>query len=171
MPDPDPPPSPTPACRRAPPEVWERVRDDYLAGVSAPECCRLHGVGLSALRDRAAREGWRRADQPWVAPGRLDPDDEGVRLEAQIEGDLDRVGPAQLAFVADRRMMRAVLRGDAAGALRWSRVARRLNEEQAELDRWIAQEESLRHRMRDPDDPDDSDDLDGVFPSGPSDPD
>ncbi|MDO1558029.1 hypothetical protein Q0812_01130 [Brevundimonas sp. 2R-24] len=166
MSQPDPPPSSQPGRYRAPPEVWERVRDDYLAGVSAPECCRLHGVGLSALRDRAAREGWRRADQPWVAPGRLDPDDEGVLLEAQIEGDLDRVELAQLALVADRRMMRAVLRGDAAAALRWSRVTRMLHEGQAELDHWIAQEESLRHMLRVSDG---SDASDGVFPSVPSD--
>src|SRR5690606_13376160 len=69
-----------PAQRRAPDEVWARVREDYLSGLSAPACCRKHGVGLTALRDRAAREGWRRADQPWRPPG-LDPDDEGVFLE------------------------------------------------------------------------------------------
>ena len=42
------------AC--APDAVWARVREDYLAGRSATECCRRHGVGLTSLRNRAARE-------------------------------------------------------------------------------------------------------------------
>ena len=66
MPDGDPAfsaPAPVNGLRSAPDEVWTQVRDDYLGGISAPECCRRHGVGLTALRKRAANEGWRRADQ------------------------------------------------------------------------------------------------------------
>ncbi len=82
----------------APDEVWAVVRDDYLSGLSAPECCRRHGVGLAALRSRASREGWRRADQPWTPPARLDPWDEGAALEERVEGDLDRVDYGDLAW-------------------------------------------------------------------------
>ena len=130
--------------RSAPDEVWAQVREDYLAGVSAPECCRRHGVGLTALRKRAASEGWRRADQPWSPPARLDPWDEGVLLEDRVAGDLDKVELRQLEFVADRRMMRAVLRGDAAEALRWRRVRTVLQADAREMDRLIAEEEALQ---------------------------
>lgn len=121
--------------RSAPDEVWARVREDYRAGLSAPDCCRRHGVGLTALRARAARDGWRRADQVWAAPDRLDPWDEGVALEQRVDGDLDRVELGELGYVAFRRMMRAVLRGDAAAALRWRRVEQTLATVEAELER------------------------------------
>lgn len=101
----------------APPEVWARVRDDYLAGMSGTDVARRHGVPISALRRRAAGEGWRRIDQPWTPPNRLDPLDEGLELEDRVEGDLDRIEMRELSYVAHRRMMRDVLRGDAAGAL------------------------------------------------------
>ena len=116
----------------APQAVWAQVREDYLAGRPATECCRLHGVGLSALRGRAAREGWRRADQPWTPPARLDPWDEGVALEEETGGDLDQVEFGSLAWIAHRRMMRAVLRGDAMEALRWRRVRLIMDAEAAE---------------------------------------
>ena len=52
--------------RRAPDDVWARVRDDYLSGLPAAVVCQRHGVGLTAMRNRAARG---------LAPGRpgLDP--------------------------------------------------------------------------------------------------
>ena len=129
--------------RIAPDAIWAAVRDDYLAGVSAPECCRRHGVGLTALRARAGREGWRRVDQPWIVPNRLDPHDEGVELEARVEGDLDRIELRELAYVARRRMLRAVLRGDAMEALRWRRVAEAMDAEDAEVQRLTAQEDGV----------------------------
>jgi hypothetical protein len=177
----------------APEDVWEAVRRDYLSGLSAPACCRRHGVGLTALRDRASREGWRRADQPWTPPNRLDPEDEGVKLEEAVGGNLDRVPLRELSFVAFRRMMRAVMRGDAAEALRWRRVRQALDQEEAELERQLAQEESIRRYYAPaastsppfpdppaPDGSDGSDGSDGVSapapsviprpPSGPGDP-
>lgn len=130
----------------APDGVWLRVRDDYLGGMSAPDACRRHGVGLSALRARAAREGWRRIDQPWAPPpNALDPEDEGLKLEDRVGGDLDKVDLCELSFVAYRRMMRAVMRGDATAALRWRQVMRAMDQEEAELDRAMAQHEALRH--------------------------
>lgn len=130
----------------APDAVWTRVRDDYLAGMSAPDACRRHGVRVSAMRARAAREGWRRRDQEWASPpNRLDACDEGVLLEDRAGGDLDRIDFCQLSFVAARRMMRAALRGHAQEALRWRRVMRAMDEEEAEIDRLSAQHDQIRH--------------------------
>lgn len=136
--------------RSAPDEVWMRVREDYLAGLPATEVCRRHGVGVTAMRNRAAREGWRRADQPWTPPNRLDADDEGRWLEEIVDGDLDRIELPQLAFVASRRMMRAVMRGDAAEALRWRRVRLMLEEEEAEIERLTAQDETVWRMVHGP---------------------
>ncbi|WP_298747349.1 hypothetical protein [uncultured Brevundimonas sp.] len=129
--------------RPAPKTVWDAVRADYLAGLPAHECCRRHGVTIAALRSRAARNGWRRIDQPWTPANALDPSDEGVQLEQRSEGDLDRIDTGELVFVAHRRMLRCVLRGDAAGALRWRRVAQALEAEEAEMRRYLCQEEAL----------------------------
>ncbi len=135
--------------RTAPDEVWAAVRDDYLAGLSAAEACRRHGVRLTAMRARAAREGWRRADQPWAPSNRLDPEDEGVELEARVGGDLDKVEMHELSWVADRRMARAVLRGDALGALRWRRVRDAMDAESAEMERLNEQHEAIWKSRRD----------------------
>ncbi len=148
----------------APDAVWEAVRTDYLAGASGIECARKHGVGVTALRSRAAAQGWRRKDQVWSSPpNRLDAEDEGVVLEDQIEGDLDRLDYAELAMVADRRMMRAVLRGDAMNALRWRRVRMAMDEEQAEVERWVTQNDSIvfqnRARGEQTDNPDNPDSV------------
>jgi len=131
------------ARRPAPKTVWEAVRADYLAGLPAHECCRRHGVTIAALRSRAARNRWRRIDQPWTPANTLSPDDEGVQLEQRSEGDLDRIDTCELIFVAHRRMLRCVLRGDAAGALRWRRVGQALEAEEAEMRRYLCQEEQL----------------------------
>ena len=149
--------------RAAPEEVWAAVRVDYLAGMSAPEACRRYGVGLSAMRARAAREGWRRTDQPWTPRSRLDPEDEGAELEARVGGDLDKVDLEELVWVAHRRMLRAVMRGEAVEALRWRRVHAAMADEQAELERFIDQEEAIRHMQSGPDAVDASDASDGVF--------
>jgi hypothetical protein len=133
----------TRARRAAPDEVWRAVRADYMAGLPAHECCRRHGVTVAALRARAARHGWRRIDQPWMPPNALDPTDEGVQLEQRSEGDLDRIDTGELVFVAHCRLRRCVLRGDAAGALRWGRVGRALEADEAEMRRYLCQEEAL----------------------------
>lgn len=166
------PPEPTPATpadgqgrRSAPDAVWAEVRADYLAGRSGPEVCRRHGVRLSTLRDRAAREGWRRADQPWTPPNRLDPWDEGLQLEASVGGDLDEIEPRELSFVANQRMMRAVLRGHAAEALRWSRVREIMKLDAADLERFIEQEEAYEIRHAATVASDASDSSDGILGS------
>ena len=55
-------------------ETWAEAREDYLTGFTAEEVCRRHEIGLSALRRRARREGWRRTDQddPVAADDDLD---------------------------------------------------------------------------------------------------
>jgi hypothetical protein len=164
-------PAPPPARRTAPDDVWAQVRDAYVAGLSAPGCRRLYGVGLTALHQRAAREGWRRVDQPWTPPNRLDPDDEGVALEEETGGDLDRIELCQLTFVAHRRMLRAVMRGDAVEALRWRRVRLVMDAEEAEMDRLGAQQQALFAARREGADPVDAvDAVDAADPVDPVDP-
>ena len=157
--------SPANGHRPAPDAVWAQVREDYLAGISAPECCRRHGVGLTALRKRAASEGWRRADQPWTVPVRLDPWDEGVLLEERVAGDLDQIEMQELEWIADRRMMRAVLRGDAAEALRWRRVFTFPAADAREIERLVAAEEAMDRVRREAHDVNGVNDVNGV--SGP----
>ncbi|MFC5345209.1 hypothetical protein ACETK8_12450 [Brevundimonas staleyi] len=166
-----------PHGRHSPPDdVWTRVRKDYLAGWSARDCCRRYGVGLSALRARAARDGWRRSDRPWSPPDRLDPWDEGADLELRVGGDLDKVEFVELGYIAHRRMMRAVMRGDAAEALRWRRVELTMAEVDAELESDMERFEAIRWRLKDdraddatdPNASDSSDASDGVLESGPA---
>lgn len=132
----------------APDEVWARVQEDYLAGMSGPDCCRRHGVSLSALRNRAAREGWRRSDQAWIPPQSLDPWDEGRILEERICGNLDLIEWGELSGVAEGRMMRAVLRGDSAEFMRWHKVAEIIQVREAELRRWAEEEEARKYQIR-----------------------
>ena len=156
-------PDPAPAARFAPDDVWDQVREAYLGGLSAPACCRQFGVGLTALRNRAARDGWRRSDMPWQPPtNHLDPEDEGVKLEEDIRGDLDMLHPFMLSHVAERRMMRAILRGDATEAMRWHRIYQAMEALQLEEDRIHACEDAFRARML-PIEVDEVDEVDGVF--------
>jgi hypothetical protein len=134
----------------APDDVWDQVREDYLAGWSAPACCRRHGVGLSTLRKRAAAEGWRRTDRPWTPPNGLDLDVEGLALEESVDGDLEQIPLGELSVVAFQRMMRAVLHGNAMEALRWRRVHAIMRDEADELQRRFhkAERERLQEASR-----------------------
>ena len=164
---------PLPRYRRAPDHVWDQVREDYLAGYSARECSRRHGVGVTNIRRRAAEQGWRRVDQTWTSPPALDPDDEGSALAADVDGDLDQIALRELAWVAIRRMMRAVLKGDAAEALRWRRVRIAMEDEDEEMMRKIyifrrdfperaAAAEAAACELHNVDE---LDEVDGVFPT------
>jgi len=42
----------------ASPQTWELIRAAYLSGLSAPTAAARFGVSVTALRKRAAREGW-----------------------------------------------------------------------------------------------------------------
>ena len=131
-----------------PQDVWDTAKADYLAGMSGPDCCRRHGVSLSALRNRAAREGWRRSDQPWIPPQSLDPQDEGRLLEERIGGNLDLIEWGELSGVAEGRMTRAVLRGDSAEFMRWHKVNEIIAVREAELRRWAEEEEVRKYHIR-----------------------
>ncbi|WP_395650613.1 hypothetical protein [Brevundimonas sp.] len=152
--------------RPAPDDVWAMVRIDYLNGLSARDCCARHGVGRTALRNRAQIEGWRRTDQPWVWKAGLEIDDEGVELDHQLDGDIDQIDHEQFIDIVRRRMKRALLHGDAASALRWRRVAKQVSEEFYKMeceDRWAARE-ALKSRS--PDSADSTDSPDSNFESG-----
>lgn len=154
----------------APDDVWEAVCADYLAGMPASACAHRHGVGVSTLRERAAREGWRRLDRGWTPPNRLDPCDEGVLLEEKVGGDLNKVAPRQLSFVAFRRLMRAVMRGDAVEALRWRRVQLVMEAVEAESERMIAQDDAVwEYYYGSQDEGDDADPAAGPRPADSSD--
>ncbi len=90
-------------------DTWDAARQDYLTGFTAEEVCRRHDIGLSALRKRARREGWRRHDQADPSPE----DDFDV---------FDDLEPPELVEMAWRRMAAAIARGRGADAARWQRI-------------------------------------------------
>jgi hypothetical protein len=90
------------------PETWARAEADYRAGLTAPEVCARHGVGESALRKRAQREGWRRADQGEPPPP--PPIDDTAPLRSA----------AEVADMIWRRATEAVRLGRSLEAQRWA---------------------------------------------------
>lgn len=106
-------------------DAWAAARDAYLGGLAAADVCERFGLGLSTLRARARREGWRRSDRPDPDPD-LDlgltesPDEEFEALET------DPPGPAELAEQAWARAGRAVVRGRLREAQGWTRLWREL---------------------------------------------
>ena len=90
-------------------DTWAEAREDYLTGFTAEEVCRRHDIGLSALRQRARREGWRRNDQADPTPE----DDFDV---------FDDLEPPELVEMAWRRLAAAIARGRGADAARWQRI-------------------------------------------------
>ena len=53
---------PSRGYRVRPEEVWQKAKREYLDGYSAEAVCAEFDLGLSAFRQRARREGWRRSD-------------------------------------------------------------------------------------------------------------
>ncbi len=101
---------PTPR-RIRPDEVWDRARDDYLAGATAEAVCRRHDLGVPAFRKRARQGEWRRTDQS--AP---DPLDDDIDLDAPPEPR------ERMLDKAWRRVSRALDDGLSTEAVRWMRV-------------------------------------------------
>ncbi len=128
------PPSPPPHSYRArSPETWAKARDDYAAGVPAPEVCERYDLGVANLRKRAREEGWRRRD--------LDDPDPEPPVETGAPAD-----PRLMAEQAWARAARAVERGRVLEATRWSRLAEELRAVAAaqEAERRRAGEEAAR---------------------------
>jgi hypothetical protein len=90
-------------------ETWAEARSDYLTGFTAEEVCRRHDIGLSALRQRARRKGWRRNDQADPSPE----DDFDV---------FDDLEPPELVEMAWRRLAAAIARGRGVEAARRQRI-------------------------------------------------
>lgn len=107
-----------PAHRIHPPETWDRARDDYLAGLSGPAVCARYGLGLAALRKRAATGGWRRIDQPPPVP----------TGPIEIDGDLEEAGYFDLAEMAAIHLREVIVNGRSREAAAWLRIHLRLVE-------------------------------------------
>jgi len=105
-------PPPDRYARRSP-ETWLKAREDYVAGVPAPEVCDRYGLGLSNLRQPAEEEGWRRRDMD-------DPDPEPP-IPTGAPAD-----PKLMAEQAWARAARAIERGRVLEASRWTKLAAEL---------------------------------------------
>ncbi|WP_122465467.1 hypothetical protein [Brevundimonas lutea] len=95
---------------------WKVLREDYLAGSPARVLCESYGVPLSTFRARARREGWRHCDQPDASATRPPPPD-----DEPFDADL-------LVIRARAHLRRAVIAGDALGALRWMKMVDQLTD-------------------------------------------
>lgn len=98
--------------------IWDLARAAYLRGLGAPEVCRRYGLNLSTFRDRARREGWRRADvfddaPPWTAM-----DEAGLELD-----------PDAMAASAWLNAARAIARNRRMEARSWVLIARDLDKQ------------------------------------------
>lgn len=96
--------------------------------------CRRYSLGLSALRRRARREGWRRHDQ-------LDPAFVDDALEV-----FEDVNPFDLVEMAWRRLAAAVARGQGTEAARWQRIHAELHA-RAEAELKAAQHEDWQQSL------------------------
>lgn len=107
--------APVRTYRAYPEAVWKEARLDYAEGWSAKEVCTRYDLGLSALRTRARKEGWRRLDlaedEPLTRPDDAPP--EALPL-------LD------LVDLAWRRASEAVARGKVYEARAWMRLTNEL---------------------------------------------
>ncbi|PZO01582.1 MAG: hypothetical protein DCF29_15085 [Alphaproteobacteria bacterium] len=112
-------------------ETWTQVRDDYLKGDTAEQVCARYDVGLSAFRQRARSEEWRRSDQDDPAPLKDDLDD---------LPDMDLPDLVRLAF---KRLTQALLRASPIDAARWQKIHDTLHA-RAEADAVSTHYESLQ---------------------------
>lgn len=113
MTDPIAPPPDAPGGYRIRPDaVWAEARDAYLWGFTAEEVCERYDLGLSAFKARAAREKWRRADQPHDLP-----DDPGLTSEDDLVASSE-----DLAAIAWGNAARALRASRSVEAQRWLRI-------------------------------------------------
>jgi len=128
-------------------QTWELIRAAYLSGLSAPTAAARFGVSVTALRKRAAREGWTkrayaRAQAPLPthasahalappaahnAPAR---DDIALRVEAVVARQMVPLfeEPTVMARRALGQAQRSISEGRGLEAARMVRAARELHE-------------------------------------------
>jgi hypothetical protein len=94
-------------------QTWAAAKDDYLAGDTAEMVCRRYALQVDTLRKRAAREGWRRADQSDPEPESDHPADDWT----------DGLTDAQRVATAKRLADWALAQGDLPRARGWLRLA------------------------------------------------
>jgi len=152
----------------ASPQTWELIRAAYLSGLSAPTTAARFGVSVTALRKRAAREGWTkrayaRACAPASVPVHDAPahiahapasarDDIALRVEAVVARQMVPLfeEPTVMARRALGQAQRSIAEGRGLEAARLVRAARELRQ----LDEYIP---SARYLF----DEDDERDYDG----------
>lgn len=112
--------------------VWDQAREAFLGGATAAEVANQIGVSERSLQRRAAREGWRRKDQPLRSlpnlppPDPDDPDDPlnqfmAVTHRGRTEMLIDPTLEAYVSF-AFRRSAEAAALGRMSEALGWARL-------------------------------------------------
>lgn len=120
VPAPEPSPdSPAETYAVLPETVWEAARRDYLKGESSTDICRRYGLARSTFHARAAREGWRRMDQPQRT----------VSPFIELEGDMNDLGFFDLSEMAVMRLRQAILSGRSTEAAGWLAMVRQLRDE------------------------------------------
>lgn len=135
----------------ASPQTWELIRAAYLSGLSAPTVAARFGVSVTALRKRAAREGWtkqafaralgartqgalvaRPATLPALAPeAELSPEAAiALRVEAVAARQMMPLyeEPEEMCRRALGMAARAISEGDGLAAARLVRSARELRD-------------------------------------------
>lgn len=87
------------------PEVWNRVRDDYLSGMPAADVALKHDVTEASLRARACKQGWSRYLHPEASTAAPPP---AMALFEPLEGQGEASDPATLARQATLASGRAM---------------------------------------------------------------
>ncbi|MGE5567333.1 MAG: hypothetical protein ACM3YN_14405 [Parcubacteria group bacterium] len=128
----------------ASPQTWELIRAAYLSGLSAPTAAARFGVSVTALRKRAAREGWTKAayaracappavrahEAAAPAPQASAPDDIALRVEAVVARQMVPLyeEPTVMARRALGQAQRSIAEGRGLDAQRLVRAARELHQ-------------------------------------------
>ena len=109
--------------------VWDMARRDYEAGQTAGAVCAHYGLTESALRSRAHRHDWKRAEPE--APDRS-------LLDLQTAAEDELTDPMELDDVIDRlgtQFERAVVAGRSVEAARWLKLAETLEARRERVNR------------------------------------
>ena len=105
---------PSRGYRVRPEEVWQKAKREYLDGYSAEAVCAEFDLGLSAFRQRARREGWRRSD---AAEGEPACEATAFPPEPEAAPPTD-----ELVDMAWRSMAQAIRRGKVYEARAWMKL-------------------------------------------------